>query len=161
MKTDNISAAAFKSLMDAAKDPETANVLNRLMAVYEENQALKEQIRDVNKQLKKAQSDTRAAKNAQDRIKGMSDYYLAELAKVKAEFKAFKESAGHTQEAEKVKELEREKAELETMLEVWEHVLMGYPDILSKFNRVFGDRSQARTARHDDCKVMSINLTNK
>ena len=58
MKTDNISAAAFKSLMDAAKDSETANVLNRLMAVYEENQALKEQIRDVNKQLKKAQSDT-------------------------------------------------------------------------------------------------------
>ena len=91
----------------------------------------------------------------------MSDYYLAELAKVKAEFKAFKESAGHTKEAEKVKELEREKAELETMLEVWEHVLMGYPDILSKFNRVFGDRSQARTARHGDCKVMSINLTNK
>ena len=168
MKRDN-TQAIINGLSEAARDPRTADLLNRLIAVYEDNKTLREEAESVKKQLRQANTNLKKARSDRDSYKELLNSCQVSFETLQGKYDDLKKQTvtDPQNHADLIKEIAILKRELKSEKENANIIarMSGFENILSDLR---GERKPAQqtTTQHQgqaqgDCKLMRIIPLNK
>lgn len=168
MKRDN-TQAIINGLSEAARDPRTADLLNRLIAVYEDNKTLREEAESVKKQLRQANTNLKRARSDRDSYKELLNSCQVSFETLQGKYDDLKKQTvtDPQNHADLIKEIAILKRELKSEKENANIIarMSGFENILSDLR---GERKPAQqtTTQHQgqaqgDCKLMRIIPLNK
>lgn len=168
MKRDN-TQAIINGLSEAARDPRTADLLNRLIAVYEDNKTLREEAESVKKQLRQANTNLKRARSDRDNYKELLNSCQVSFETLQSKYDDLKKQTvtDPQNHADLIKEIAILKRELKSEKENANIIarMSGFENILSDLR---GERKPAQqtTTQHQgqaqgDCKLMRIIPLNK
>lgn len=168
MKRDN-TQAIINGLSEAARDPRTADLLNRLIAVYEDNKTLREEAESVKKQLRQANTNLKRARSDRDSYKELLNSCQVSFETLQGKYDDLKKQTvtDPQNHADLIKEIAILKRELKSEKENANIIarMSGFENILSDL-RGEGKPAQQTTTQHQgqaqgDCKLMRIIPLNK